>query len=78
MMEQGLAQQQAMGQQMPQEEQMLQQIVELLMQGVTPEELIQKGVPQELVQKAMMIIQQQQQPQPEQAGLAGRATQGGL
>ena len=75
---QGLAaqamQQEAQGQgQMP----TVEQIIQLLMEGRTPEELIQAGVPQELVEQAMMIIQQEMQAQQQapqnQGGLAAMA-----
>ena len=47
------------------------QIVAMLMQGVTPQELIQQGVPKELVMQAIEIVSQQSaQVPPEQAGLA--------
>ena len=49
-------------------------VVMLLRQGATPEELVQGGVPAALVEQAMMIIQAEQrkaqQPQEEEAGLA--------
>jgi len=56
---------------------MLKQVVELLMQGVSPEELMQQGVPQEVIQAAMQIIQQQQaqQQQAQPEGLAGQYVQ---
>lgn len=47
------------------------QIVQMLMEGVTPQELVQQGVPVELVQAAMQEISKQTtQVPPEQAGLA--------
>ena len=50
------------------------EVIMLLKQGATPEELIQGGVPAALVEQAMMIIQAEQrkaqQPQEEEAGLA--------
>ena len=50
------------------------EVIMLLRQGATPEELIQGGVPAALVEQAMMIIQAEQrkaqQPQEEEAGLA--------
>lgn len=55
---QGLAAQGA--QQQPSQEQMLQQIIQLLMQGVTPQQLEAKGVPVELIKQAIAIIQQHQ------------------
>jgi len=76
--QQGLAQQQAMGggQQGMQTEEMLKQVVQLLMQGVTPEELMAKGVPQEVIEAAMRIMQQQQMQQQAPAeGLAGQYVQ---
>ena len=49
-------------------------VVMLLRQGATPEELIQGGVPASLIEQAMMIIQAEQrkaqQSQGEEAGLA--------
>ena len=50
------------------------EVIMLLRQGATPEELIQGGVPAALVEQAMMIIQAEQrkaqQPQGEESGLA--------
>ena len=50
------------------------EVIMMLRQGATPEELIQGGVPAALVEQAMMIIQAEQrkaqQPQEEEAGLA--------
>lgn len=47
------------------------QIIQMLMEGVTPQELVQQGVPVELVQAAMQEISKQTtQVPPEQAGLA--------
>lgn len=70
---QGLAQQQA-----PQPKMGVQEVVAMLMQGMSPEELVQRGVPPELVKQAMILIQQQQQPRPEESGLAGMVTNGVL
>lgn len=77
MEEQGLAAQAGQGQ--DQATMAVQQIVELLMQGVTPEELLQQGVPHELVMKAIAMVkaqqsqQQQMAPQQQQdTGLAQR------
>ena len=52
----------------------LNQIVMMIMQGVSPEELITQGVPEELVMMAMQEISKEtaQVPQ-EQAGLAAAA-----
>ena len=55
-------------------DEMVMEVIMLLKQGATPEELIQGGVPAALVEQAMMIIQAEQrkaqQPQEEEAGLA--------
>ena len=72
MEEQGLAAQSQAGQE-AQMQQAVQQIVELLMQGVKPEELIQQGIPQELVMKAIEIVKAQQSQQ--QADAAAMAPQ---
>ena len=65
MEEQGLAAQAGQGQ--DQAMMAIQQIMELLMQGVTPEELLQQGVPQELVMKAIEMVKAQQAQQQQQA-----------
>lgn len=41
------------------EQDMLNSIIELLLDGVDPEELLQNGVPIELIEQAMQIILQQ-------------------
>lgn len=62
-------------------QEMVQKVAELLAQGVSPEELIAKGIPEQVIQMAMQMIQSQQETQqvPEQPrqvmppeGLAGR------
>lgn len=63
MEEQGLAQQSAS---MPS----VKDVVMMLMQGMSPEELVQGGIPQELVVAAIQMLQQQMQPQDNQVGLA--------
>lgn len=66
------------GQEQPGMQEMVQKVAELLAQGVTPEELMSKGIPKEVIQMAMQMIQAQQQvpEQPRQVmppeGLAGR------
>lgn len=72
-MEEGLAEQMAMeGAGMPApsdpgmgggqgEMAMLDQVVQLIMEGVEPEELIQNGVPQAIVEQAMAIVLSQTQ-----------------
>ena len=72
MPEQGLAAQQAgMGgvQQTPSSI-TLEQVMQALVAGATPEELVQAGVPVDLIKKAMQVINSQTQPAPEEAGLA--------
>ena len=54
------------------------QVVSMLRQGASPNELVQRGVPVELVQQAMEVIKRQTEVGPEQAGLAGMATQNTL
>lgn len=72
MEEQGLAGQ-SMGQ--PQlDMEMVKQVAQMLMQGMSPEELMQKGVPREVIEAAMQMIQQQQA-QSQQAGPEGLAGQ---
>ncbi len=53
----------------------VEELVALLKQGVTPQELVQQGVPPELIEQAIAILQQevqtrQPQGQPVQGGLA--------
>ena len=48
----------------------MQQVVDAIMQGANPEDLLKMGVPQELIDQAMMILMEQTQPQG-QEGLAG-------
>jgi hypothetical protein len=76
----GLAQQMAQpaaGQQ-PEGMPTIEQIIQMLMQGVDPEEMIQMGIPPELIMQAIEILEQQMaaQAQPEQ-GLAAK-TVGGM
>ena len=71
MNEQGLAQ-------VSNGQQMLEQIIAALMQGITPEQLIGQGVPQEMIQQAMAIIAQQtKQPAMMEGGLVAMSTQRG-
>ncbi len=79
MEEQGLAQQAAaqgaggIGQQPV----TVEELVELLLQGITPEELVNAGVPQQLVEQAMAMAQQLAAQQgPTQAQAEGLAAQG--
>ena len=56
-MEQGLAAQMAgpQGQQMP----TVEEVAQLLMQGVDPQKLVEMGVPPELIMEAISMIEQQ-------------------
>lgn len=69
MEEQGLAQRSAS---MPS----VKDVAMMLMQGMRPEELIEKGVPEELVMAAMQMLKQQMPPQDSEAGLANTIVQG--
>lgn len=56
------------------QDQILQQVVQALMQGTNPDDLLKQGVPKEIIMQAIQIIQQQmaQQQQGQQPqGLAG-------
>lgn len=59
MNEQGLAEQAMVGAQ-PSMEEVLQEVIRMLEQGTTPEQLLEMGVPQELLQQALMVMQQEQ------------------
>lgn len=60
------------GQGVPQgDPQMIEQVKAMLLQGVTPQELIQQGVPQEVIEAAIAQLQSEQQVQQPQQGLAG-------
>ena len=77
MEEQGLAQ--MAGSQPQIDPAMVEQVVQMLMQGISPEELMQQGVPQEVIMMAIELVKQEAAPQPmspEQEGLAGMQTQG--
>lgn len=78
-MEQGLAQQMAQPA-APQEQGLptVEQIIQMLMQGVDPEELVKQGIPPELIMQAIQVLEQQMAAQaaPEQ-GLAAQ-TAGGM
>jgi len=52
----------------------IQQIVALLKQGMTPDELIQKGVPEELVMAALQMVEEESQVPDQNAGLASMVT----
>lgn len=65
MEEQGLSAS-ATGGQDPKMQELLMQVIQLLQQGVSPEEIINMGVPQEIVEYAMQMAQQGQPTGPEQ------------
>ena len=55
----------------------IQQVVQMLMQGAEPEELVQMGIPEEMVTQAIQALMQQmqaQQPAQQEGGLAAMAT----
>lgn len=65
-------------------QQLLQKVIQALMQGAKPEDLVKSGVPPEIVQQAIQVIQQHQQQsqgqnpvqdQQQGAGLAGQGAQ---
>lgn len=78
--EMGLSQMQQ--QSNPQEKpvEVIQQVVQMIMQGVTPEQLLDMGVPKEVIVQALQMVDQigsrQELPQT-QEGLAGMHTQQG-
>lgn len=37
----------------------IEQIIQLLQQGITPEQLLQQGVPQELIMQALQMLEEQ-------------------
>ncbi len=72
MNEQGLAQ--AMG---APSQVSVRQVVQMLMQGAEPEELVQMGIPEEVVTQAIQALMQQMQAQQsaqQEGGLAAMAT----
>jgi hypothetical protein len=56
----------------------IEQVMQMLAQGASPEKLVQMGVPPEMIQAAIEALMgqqgQQQQMAPEQEGLAGMHT----
>ena len=57
----------------------IEQIAQLLAQGISPEELVAQGIPVELVQMALDALTQKATTIPaEQEGLAGMYNKGGL
>jgi len=76
----GLAQQMA-AQPAPQEAGMptIEQLIQMLMQGVDPEKLVAQGIPPELIMQAIQVIEQQmaaQQTPADQQGLASKSVMG--
>ena len=74
---QGMQEQGMQDQALPQQdemEQMVVQVAQLIMQGATPQELLQMGVPQNIIDMAMQLVQSQQGSvagPTQNAGLAG-------
>jgi hypothetical protein len=57
----------------------VEQIIEMLLQGADPDELVQMGIPPELLMQAIEVLEQQaaaQQVPAEQQGLATQAVMG--
>ena len=78
MEEQGLAGQSQVGQD-AQMAQMVQQVMEMLMQGAKPEELIAQGIPASVIEMAVKMLREQQAqqvPMQQDPGLAQRMIQG--
>ena len=75
----GLAQQMA-AQAAPQEGMpTVEQVIQMLMQGVDPEKLVAQGIPPELIMQAIQVIEQQmaaQQTPADQQGLASKSVMG--
>lgn len=71
---QGLAAQ-SQGKQMP----TVEQVIMMLQQGATPEQLLAAGIPEELLRQALQMMEQQgpQQQAPVPEGLAGMQMQQG-
>ena len=73
----GLARQGMQEQALPQRdemEQMVVQVAQMIMQGASPQELLQMGVPQNVIDMAMQLVQSQQGSvtgTTQNAGLAG-------
>ena len=76
----GLAAQGGMQEQQgPTQEQLVMKVAELLAQGVTAEQLMEKGVPKEIIQMAMQLLQSQQGQQlPQVDPVQGVPNDGGL
>ena len=67
------------GMQGPTQEQIVMKVAELLAQGVTAEQLMEKGVPKEIIQMAMQLLQSQQGQQlPQVDPVQGVPNDGGL
>lgn len=72
----GLAQQMAGAPAQPQQAMAVsvEEVIQLLVQGATPEQLLQQGIPEELIMQAIQVIEQQMAAQqtagPQEQGLA--------
>lgn len=75
-MEQGLAQYSVMKSGQGSSEQMIQQTVQMLLQGVNPDELLKQGVPMEVIKEAIEILLAQEQQ--EQVVNSAPSTESGL
>lgn len=72
--EMGLSQMQQQSNSQEKPVEVIQQVVQMIVQGVTPEQLLDIGVPKEVIVQALQMVDQigtQQQMQPSQEGLAG-------
>lgn len=56
----------------------LNEVVKMLEQGATPEELVAAGIPREVVEAALDMLTQQIQQGPQSTGLAGMQIPGGV
>jgi hypothetical protein len=76
----GLAQTMAQGQRAAPEQQgmpTVEQVIQMLMEGMDPEEMVKMGIPPELIMQAIQVVEQQMAAQqaPEQ-GLASKSVTG--
>ena len=59
-------------------QQNVQQVIELLMKGATPDELLQMGIPEQVIMEAIQMLKQaqaqQEAQQPQSGGMSAMAT----
>lgn len=55
----------------------VEQVVDMLMKGITPDEIMAKGVDVEVIEEAIEILMSEQEPVNQEGGLASMATAGG-